>query len=382
MSNALPGGVFDAHRFAPNSGPELPGLGQAQAGEKGFIPPARPRLTVDAAWAPYAGPKTLKLIANNAYGAHDFSAAKSGLETPVVLDKHARRPESGVLRTSLWMIPALGLHLGLIGLAALAVRDNVDKLAGAGGTLRNAINVDIVTSDVLESWAREDLTASNASAGSVAPMAASAPPAVTIESRDAAPPVASDVNKETVTDTKTEAEQINATPAPEVVTATTSSELQVVAPPAGHAHEPAPPQPEQKTLTEDVATPATAATTAPVSTAAAAVDARSADEKKADEAAAAAASAGIRDAYKALVGKTLSQARARTKFKPRKAVGTVKISFTISADGRTNSLGVQSSSGHSYLDDQALALVRDTVFPKPPAPVVETQQFTSTMTFK
>lgn len=227
------------------------------------------------------------------------------------------------------LLRTVALGLALLAHAAVLfalVREPDDLMAGGGGQQIDAISVTIVSSKVLES---RELDVSQPSAPAAA---------ASVETDDGAPesaPAAAAEQREEKTEKEEPREEKK--PAEEPVRA---AEAIFEVPKETQ------PQSKQKSA-------------APAAGGAAA---RSDTPTEAKASGPAAASAGAVREYARYVSQALS------KSKPRGAggLGTVKVKFTIAADGGLASLEIAKSSGSAKLDTTALEAVRRAKFPLPP----------------
>jgi protein TonB len=219
---------------------------------------------------------------------------------------------------------ALLAHAALFG-ALLHAPDQ--PMAGGGGQQIDAISVTIVSSKVLESRELE------------VPQPSAPAAAASVESNDGAPESAPAPAAETH-DEKRQKEEPHEEkkPAEEPV-------------PAAEAifEVPKEAQPQRK---QESAAPA-----------AGGVAARGDAATESKAAAPAAASAGALREY----ARYVSQALSKSKPKGAGGLGTVRVKFTIAADGGIASLEIAKTSGSGRLDALALEAVRHAKFPQPPA---------------
>jgi protein TonB len=226
---------------------------------------------------------------------------------------------------------AVAFSLALAAHAAVLValmREPQELLAGGGGQLIDAISVTIVSSDVLESVEPEK----------VQPSAAAV--AASVEANEGTPdsvPAAAAERR----DEKAEKEQPDKEhkqPQEEPVR-------------AAEAIFEVPKEAQRKREQQSPAAPAAGGAAA-----------RALSDTPAKTSAPAAASAGVVREYARYVSLTLS----RTKPRGAGRLGTVRIKFTIAADGSLASAEITKTSGNDRLDASALEAVRHAKFPVPP----------------
>ena len=230
--------------------------------------------------------------------------------------------------TAPWQSPRAGrlLHVVAFAIAAAAhgallyalARAPADDLAGGGGQQIDAISINLVSSNVLESREAERTE--------------TAPPAAaSVESSDGAPESA---------------------PAPTAEAQERKEKfIEDVLPVEALTEIPKQEEPEKKRASAAKAEGGAAIRS---------------DEPTAAEAharAPAAASAGAVREYARYVALALS----KTKPKSSGGLGTARVKFAIADDGAVAAAEITTSSGHKKLDDSALAAVRRTRFPTPPA---------------
>lgn len=286
-------------------------------------------------------------------------------------DPEPRRGEVALEALTIEPLPSLtdwdrsGLSLRLASLAVAAAAHTAVLVAlcqtpannavGGGGELLDAISVEVVSSDVLES--RANLPAPTASAAAVA---ASTGAAADTQPQEAAPqpepePIASSPEPTVVA----EAEDA-LTPAPAAKASTEEIREAVEKP-----REPeSPPEPKKQPAAE-AATASQSGDTGPSQAGA--------------EAGGTVAQNGQSGAASASPGKVHEYARkvvaALAEAKPTSAGrrGTVHISFTINLSGALDQARIARSSGARQLDEAALEAIQRAQFPVPPEGMTTTQ---------
>jgi protein TonB len=199
-------------------------------------------------------------------------------------------------------------------------------MAGGGGQQLDTISVTIVSSNVLE--ARE--------AERVQPSAAAA--AATVEATDGASSSAAAAERH---EEKTERKERNSEQQKPVEEPVLARE--------GITQAPQPAQPQRQ------------ANAAAAAAGGAAARSDSASDAKPSAAAAAASVGAVRE-----YARYVALALAKTKPKGVGGLGTVRIKFSIAADGALTAAEIAKSSGSKRLDDLALEAVRRAAFPLPP----------------
>ncbi len=235
------------------------------------------------------------------------------------------------------------------------------SLVGADGSDIEAVNVDIISSSVLESLSPSSRSETAASPHAVHSEAGAE------ASKDAAE--AADQQQMT-----TEAQESKAAPTPDLVIPDAIEE-----PPPREPTDVAlrimkerldePDEAESDVEPEPAQTPEQEAATASISSEASQASedggatVRGVDGVEATAAAAAAASPGVASAYAKAVLETLARSRPRAVAGVR---GTVRIRFTVEPSGEVASATVLVSSGQAALDNAVLSAIRGVRFPAPP----------------
>lgn len=201
--------------------------------------------------------------------------------------------------------------------------------AGGGGQYLDAISVELVPSQVLESQVPQQAATQNGgSTADIAPAKAEDKPKPKAPTDETKP--RSDQEPPPQQEPQPQVEQSDTPPQPE------------------------PPKPPPK-QTETAKVPSGATSRAAVESAGAA--------------AAASASAGAVSRYAVRVRVALAQNKPRE----LRRQGTVTITFALDAIGKLRFARVTASSGHGPLDEAVLAAVRNTAFPAPPADMTAQQ---------
>ena len=239
-------------------------------------------------------------------------------------------------RVSLWVGVAAAATLHVAALLAL-VSTSPPEPYGGGGQWLEAISVEVVPTSVVES--RETQQTNNAAAAANAPLAPDDGDASKTEAQAAA----------TETHERTPEEKMDTPPADEALR---QSEPE---PAAAKSDQPAPDKPDTQPE--------------PQSRGGVAALAPAPDSNAAPAAARASASPGAVQRYAMQVRAAL----ARNKPNGRGTRGTATVTFNISASGSVSFAHLSASSGHAALGKAALAAVRGTSFPAPPAGMSESE---------
>lgn len=242
-------------------------------------------------------------------------------------------------------------------------------LVGADGSDIEAVNVDIISSSVLESL--------SPSANSET---AASPHAVHSEAgAEASKEAAEAADQQQMT---TETKESTAAPMPDLVIPDAVEERPPPEPAdvALRIMKERPDEPEETEIEvepEATQTPEPEAATASISSEASEASeeggatARGIEGVEAAEAQAAAASPGVASDYAKAVLETLARSRPRAVAGVR---GTVRIRFTVETSGEVASATVLVSSGQATLDDAVLSTIRGVRFPAPPQALTSAQR--------
>ena len=237
---------------------------------------------------------------------------------------------------------ALGLHSAFIGALLFVAKPN----SLGGGTVLDAIEVAVVDGRALEALFRPptDAVATPPSAPIARDQGSPEP-----EPEQAAAPDRADVRPLPREE-------------PAVISTPDESVVALIPPPAEPQREPEPEREPEPPLPEVSAAPSQAADAHDAQAEGGVATSGWETATIPSTAAAAAPPGAVRD-YARLVMRELARNRPR----PQGLTGTTHVRFTVAQNGSIESARVLTSSGHAILDNAALAAVRSTRLPAPPA---------------